>query len=115
MTLQNKTIQRYRQFFPQETLREVSARTGIQITRVFRLFNGKAMKVGELEAFERVITKKIAENPNFSRLNMIVEEASSLLTNEELGKIADFFERRVTNKKYSRTYIRPLFEDASIA
>jgi hypothetical protein len=115
MTLQNKTIQRYRQFLPQETLREVSSRTGIQITRVFRLFNGKAMKVGELEAFEAVINQKISENPNFSRLNSIVDEASSLLTNDELGRLADYLERRVTNKKYSRTYIRPLFEDASIA
>ena len=115
MTLQNKTIQRYRLFFPQETLREVSARTGIQITRVFRLFNGKAMKVGELEAFESAINSKISENPNFLRINSIVDEATSLLTNDELGKIADYIERRVTNKKYSRTYIRPLFEDASIA
>jgi hypothetical protein len=115
MTLQNKTIQRYRLFFPNETLREVSARTGIQITRVFRLFNGKAMKVGELEAFERAINDKIAEHPHFSRLNHMVEEASSSLTNDELGKIADYLERKITNKKYSRTYIRPLFEDASIA
>lgn len=115
MTLQNKTIQRYRLFFPQETLREVSARTGIQITRVFRLFNGKAMKVEELEAFETAITVKLAENPNFARLNNIVEEASSLLTNEEIGRIADYMERKVANKKYSRTYIRPLFEDVSIA
>lgn len=115
MSLQNKTIQRYRLFFPQETLREVSARTGIQITRVFRLFNGKTMKVGELEAFEKAINDKIAENPNFARLNHIIEEASSLLTNDELGRMADYFERKVTNKKYTRTYIRPLFEDVSIA
>jgi hypothetical protein len=115
MTLQNKTIHRYRLFFPQETLREVSARTGIQITRVFRLFNGKTMKVGELEAFETAISDKLAENPNFSRLSSIVEEASFLLTNDEIGRIADYLERKVTNKKYSRTYIRPLFEDAIIA
>lgn len=115
MSLQNKTIQRYRLFFPQETLREVSARTGIQITRVFRLFNGKAMKVEELEAFETVISNKLAENPNYSRLIKIVEEASLLMTNEEIGRVTDYIERKVTNKKYTRTYIRPLFEDASIA
>lgn len=115
MSLQNKTLERYRLFFPQETLREVSARTGIQITRVFRLFNGKPMKLGEFEAFEKAISDKIAENPNFSRLSYIVEEASSLLTNDELGKIADYLERKVANKKYTRTYIRPLFENADIA
>lgn len=115
MTLQNKTIQRYRQFFPEDTLRQISIRTGIQITRVFRLFNGKPMKVGELEAFDRVMNEKLAENPNFGRLQMAVDEGASLLTNEELGKLADYIERRITNKKYSRTYIRPLFDDVSIA
>lgn len=115
MSLQNKTIERYRLFFPQETLREVSGRTGIQITRVFRLFNGKPMKLGEFEAFEKAISDKISENPNFARLNYIVEEASSLLTNEELGKLADYFERKVANKRYVRTYVRPIFENAIIA
>ena len=115
MSLQNKTIHRYRLFFPQETLREVSARTGIQITRVFRLFNGKPMKLREFEAFEIAITSKIAENPNFSRLNTIVEEASSLLTHEEIGRIADYMERKVANKKFTRTYIHPLMDDVSIA
>lgn len=115
MNLQNKTIERYRLFFPNQTLRQVSANTGIQITRVFRLMNGKTMKVKELEAFENAIHLKIAENPNFSRLNSCIEEASTLLTNEELGKMADFIERKVANKKYQRTYIRPIFEDVSIA
>ncbi len=115
MSLQNKIISRYRLFYPHQTLREVSSTTGIQITRVFRLLNGKPMKVGELEAFEKAICEKIADNPNFSRLNYIVEEASSLLTNEELGRIADYMERKVANKKYSRTYIRPLLADVSIA
>ena len=115
MTLQNKTLQRYRQFFPEETLRQISDRTGIQITRVFRLFNGKTMKVGELEAFEKAITNKIAENPSFSRLTYALDEASSLLTNDELGKIAEYVERKLTNKRYSRTYIRSVFQDAIIA
>lgn len=115
MTLQNKIIQRYRLFYPQETLREASERTGIQITRVFRLFNGKTMKVSELEAFESAINKKTADNPQYSRLNNIVEEAFSVFTNDDLSRIADYIERRVANAKYSRTYLRPLFEDANIA
>lgn len=115
MSLQNKTIERYRLFFPRETLREVSSRTGIQITRVFRLFNGKPMKLGEFESFENAISAKLAENPNFARLSYVLEESASLLTNEELGKLADYVERKVANKKYVRTYVRPIFEDAIIA
>lgn len=115
MSLQNKIISRYRLFYPTHTLREVSATTGIQITRVFRLFNGKPMKVGELEAFEKVISERMSENPNYSRLHHALEEASSLLTNDELGRVAEYVERKVSNRRYSRTYIRPLFEDVIIA
>lgn len=115
MNLQHRTIERYRLFFPNQTLRQVSVHTGIQITRVFRLLNGRTMKVNELEAFEKAIQLKIAENPDFARLNSSIEEASSLLTNEELGRVADYIERKIANKRYQRTYIRPLFDDVSIA
>lgn len=115
MTLQQKTIQRYRQLFPNETLREISARTGIQITRVFRLFNGKTMKVGELEAFETAINAKIAENPSFARLSSVVEDASSILTNDELAKIAEYVARKVAARTYGRLYIQSNFEAAIIA
>lgn len=115
MSLQKKTLNRYRQIFPHETLREVSARTGIQITRVFRLFNGKIMKVGELEAFEEAINVKLSENPNLNQLNFVIEEASAILTNEELTKITDYIQRKIVSRTYGRMYIRPQYQDASIA
>ncbi len=115
MTLQQKTLQRYRQLFPNETLREISARTSIQITRVFRLYNGKTMKVGELEAFEKAINDKIAENPSFARLNSVVEEASCILTNEELSKVAEYITRKVSARAYSRLYVGSNYESAIIA
>ena len=116
MSLQKKTLNRYRQFFPQDTLREVSARTGIQITRVFRLFSGKTMKVGELEAFESAVNLKIAENPNYQRMTRLLEDASSVLTNEELGKVSDYLERKIIGRTYSRMYINlQTQQDAIIA
>ncbi len=115
MRLENKIVERYRQLYPQETLKESSARTGIQITRIYRLFLGKPMKVHELEAFEKAINQGMNANPNHSRLTYVLEEASALMTNEELGKLADYFERRVENKKFIRSYIRPLFQETSIA
>ncbi len=115
MSLQQKTIQRYRQFFPDDTLREVSGRTGIQITRVFRLLSGKNMKVAELEAFERVIRLKVAENPSFARMTDVIEEASAILTNEELAKIAEYVQRKVSNRSFGRLYIRAHQQDSHIA
>ena len=115
MNLQKKTITRYRQFFPGETLRETSSRTGIQITRIFRLFGGKTMKVTEMESFEKAVSDKIAESPNFSRLNEVLEEASALLTNEELGNVTAYVKRKLIAKSYSRMYVRHTFNDAIIA
>lgn len=111
MSLQNKTIERYRVLFPNDTLREISQRTGIQITRVFRLLNGKTMKIIEFEAMDEAIRLRIAENPNFSRLNELIDEAHIYLTNYEISKIADYIEQKITNKKYARTYIRSILDD----
>lgn len=115
MKLQEKTIKRYRQLFPAETLRETSARTGIQITRVFRLFNGSNMKVGELEAFERVMTEKLAESPSTARLHSVFEEATAILTNHELSKLAELVARKIAAKNFSRSYFNTNIESAIIA
>lgn len=105
MSLQKTTLQRYRQIFPQDTLREVSARTGIQITRVFRLFSGKTMKVGELEAFQTAITNKISSSPGSARFSSLVDEAIAVLCDEELKKLNDYMERKINTKTYARMHV----------
>lgn len=54
-TIQKETIARYRQKFPKHTFREISERTGIQLTRVFRVINGYEMKLSEYLAFQKAI------------------------------------------------------------
>jgi hypothetical protein len=115
MSLQKRILQRYRQFYPNDTLREVSARTGIQITRVFRLFNGKTMKVLELEALENAVNEKLKSSHHHARLTDVLEKASAILTNDELAKIISLIERKNMAKTYGRMYIRPVLETASIA
>lgn len=104
MSSQQKIINRYRQIYPNETLRETSARTGIQITRVFRLLSGKRMRVEELEAFEKAINSKLAENPGHHRLTSLLEEASAVLGPDELARITDYVERKILGRRYSRQY-----------
>lgn len=99
MNKQQIIIQRYRQLFPQETLRETSIRTNIQITRVFRLFNGKPMKVKEFEVFENIIQKKVAEKPEMARLSSLMEEAFAILSKYELNKIYEYVARKNYLKK----------------
>jgi len=116
MNLQRRTINRYRQIFPTDTLREISSRTGIQITRVHRLLStNKPMKVGELEAFERCIQEKNAENPNLLRLGEVLNQASVFLEQDELSKIIDYIERKSVARKYGRLYATTDFRSAILA
>ncbi len=105
MNKQQITIQRYRQLFPQETLRETSIRTNIQITRVFRLLNGKPMKVKELEAFEKIIQQKVAEKPEMAKLKSLMDEAFAILSEYELNKINDYISRKNYLKKNSNLVV----------
>ncbi len=115
MSLQAKTLQRYRQFYPTDTLRDISIRTGIQITRVFRLFNGKTMKVRELEALEEAVTIKLKENSYYSRLEETLEEATAILNENELKRILDYIERKNLAKSYGKIYMPSSPTQADIA
>jgi hypothetical protein len=55
MKLQQKIIKQYKQKYPHHTLQKISNLTGIQLTRVFRIFHGRPMKLTEYEAFCSVI------------------------------------------------------------
>lgn len=115
MNLEKKVLQRYRQFFPQDNLRETSERTGIQITRVFRLLNGKSMKVSEFEAFEKAIQSKLQQSSHFSQLTDVLEKASAVLTNSELEKLIEKVERKTMARSYGRFYISTNHQDINIA
>ena len=69
MDMQLKVISEFKELFPNATLKKISELTGIQITRVFRLINGREMKLSEYQSFRQVITKneskKIEENSIF--------------------------------------------------
>jgi len=115
MSLETKILQRYRLHYPKDSFREISNRTGIQITRVFRLFSGKSMKIKEFEAFDNAIQIKISENPSYNQLLNLIEESTALLTHTEFERIQDYIERKLNNKKFVRSYIRPLIEEAHSA
>ena len=55
--LQDAILAKYKKTYPEHTLNEISKVTNIQITRVFRIFNGYEMKVSEFEAFENALMK----------------------------------------------------------
>ena len=58
MSVQSIVLKQFNELYPEAKLREISEKTGIQITRVFRILNGAEMKVSELESFQ-----KATDNP----------------------------------------------------
>ncbi len=62
MCLQKKILKDYQSKFPNDSLRMISDKTGIQVTRVFRLMNGNEMKISEYEAFNKIL--KEDNHPN---------------------------------------------------
>lgn len=98
-TLERETIQRYRKTFPNETLKNTSEKTGIQITRVFRIMNGKPMKVRELEIFQQILNQKIGQNKQMNELDQVVKMAALDLTIRDIEKIISYIERKIENSK----------------
>jgi len=100
MKLQTRVLKKYRLYFPNDTLRDVSEKTNIQLTRVFRLFNGKPMKVAELEAFETAIEEKLNGNTHHKRFYGLFEEAQISFSNKDLEAAIEFLERRLALYQY---------------
>lgn len=98
MSLQEKIIYQYKQLYPNDTLREISFKTNIQITRVFRLLNGKKMRLEEYESFHSAIAKKdLVSKNNFA--SKIFRECLDSLPQNEIQEICDHVSRRLFIKK----------------
>lgn len=82
-TLQNSIIKNYKTYFPNDTLKDISNKTNIQLTRVFRIFNGSEMKLCEYEKLEIVIDRKISANDFCS----VARECFSSLSQGKLDQL----------------------------
>jgi hypothetical protein len=58
MSLQKSIIKQYKEIYPKDKLKDISAKTGIQITRIFRILNGSEMKLKEYEVFDEIVNSK---------------------------------------------------------
>ncbi len=55
MNLQDSILKSYRELFGKRTLLSISKHTGLNISRLFRIFNGAKMRLDEYEIFKRCI------------------------------------------------------------
>lgn len=94
MSLQANILKDYRALYPQDTLREISERTGIQLTRVFRLLNGSPMKLAEYELFYDLIESESTKTESTSALRLL-RSYGHQLTGTEMSKICDYIQRKL--------------------
>ena len=78
--LQESILNEYKLHFPHDTLRDIAEKTDIQITRIFRLFNGSSMKLGEYETFKAQLPKKYT-----SEFNKLAHACTENLTARRLN------------------------------
>jgi predicted transcriptional regulator len=97
MDLQRCVLKTFKEYYGNLTIREIAALTGIQYTRVFRLFNGSEMKLGEYEAFKRLNDVKGLEN---QRVFELAQLAANRLTRSALDEIENLIERKLTLWNY---------------
>jgi hypothetical protein len=57
--IQNELLDKYMQLNGNPVLRKIVADTGIQLTRIFRLFNGAEMKLGEYLIFQAKVNEYV--------------------------------------------------------
>jgi hypothetical protein len=91
MKLQNNVLNCYKEKFPNHTLKMISQRTGIQLTRVFRLFNGHEMKLSEYEAFQTACFRQ-KDDSLFSKFFELSIQSVQSLKEDELRSITHHME-----------------------
>lgn len=104
--LQETIIKRYHATYPSDTLKEISQKTGIQVTRVFRLFNGSEMKISEYEIFESVLV----ENLKHQEFQNLTKNCFTTLSPNKLNYLTAFMLQSIKAVQMSSRSITPITE-----
>ena len=96
MDAQTTVLNQYMLLNGKPTLKKISEDTGIQLTRVFRLFNGSKMKLSEYQIF----SKKVKERMGLSEsLEAVAFECSQRLSPEAIKDLEIFLKRKIETWK----------------
>ena len=92
MELQKTILSQYMLLNNGPTLKKITDDTGIQITRVFRLFNGSTMKLSEYQTFQRKVKEKMGLTDT---LEEIAFDCSLKLSPEATKEIETYLRRKL--------------------
>jgi len=95
INMQNDVIKTYRQHFPRDTFKAISKRTGIQATRVFRIFNGYKMKVDEYEKFKNAINSSEKLGQHARLFEFLSSNCIKTLSNRDLNELNHQMEKKI--------------------
>lgn len=89
---QKKLLDQYLALSQKPTLKQIAEETGIQMTRVFRLINGSAMKLSEYEVFNHLVHKKLGLETG---LPVLAEQCLQKLSPQSLKEIEGMIKRKL--------------------
>jgi hypothetical protein len=92
MEVQKIILNQYMLLNQNPTLKNISKDTGIQITRVFRLFNGSTMKLSEYQIFQQRVREKMGLT---DALESIALDCSLKLSPDAIKEIETFLKRKI--------------------
>lgn len=93
MDIQKTILSQYMLLNNKPTFKQIAADTGIQTTRVFRLFNGSTMKLSEYQIFNRKVKEKMGLTGG---LEDIAFECSMKLSPESIKELEVFLKRKIS-------------------
>lgn len=92
MELQKIVLSQYMLLNQNSTLKKISNDTGIQVTRVFRIFNGSTMKLSEYQIFQQRVKEKMGLTDT---LDAIAFDCSLKLSPEAIKEIEIYLKRKI--------------------
>lgn len=104
MDLQKTILSQYMLLNGKPTLKKISEDTGIQLTRVFRLFNGSTMKLSEYQVFSKRVKEKMGLTDG---LEAIAFECSLKLSPEAIKDLEVFLKRKIEIWKLTQVQKAP--------
>ncbi len=85
-SLQKIVWDKYHQLYPNQTLKEISETTGLNLTRIFRIRQGQEMKLCEYETIQNIIQKSLTSKKE-NQLNQIFQDCINNLSQKNMIEI----------------------------
>ncbi len=104
MNIQKIILEQYMLLHKEPTLKEIAKDTGIQVTRVFRLFNGSAMKLAEYQVFQSKVKEKMGLTASLEALAL---ECSHKLSPNAILELEAILKRKMEVWKLSQCEQNP--------